>query len=150
MGCGNSLEFFPQGLIEHIGHVRKARAEFFQIGAHKGVVQGKLNIIPDKHQLAARKIQVHAAGCIGNDEGFNSQQAGHPHRIGNLLHGMAFINMEAALHHEDAFTAQKPGHEPARMAHRRTFFKMGDLPIGNVDGGLHLLGQAAQAAAQDE
>ena len=60
---------------------------------------------------------------------------------------MALVYMEPALHQQRPLAPQHTRHKPARMTHGRALFKIGHIPIGNIQGSLYLVRQAPQAAA---
>ena len=50
-------------------------------------------------------------GSIGHDQDLNPQPLHDPHRQGHLLHGVAFIIMDAPLHRQDCLAFQLAYHQ---------------------------------------
>ena len=101
---GNFLGPPDQSRIIRATHVGKTRPEGFQVGAGQGIGRLQVDVIVNDHQITLLVVEVHASGGIGNVEGLDAQLTQNPDREGDLLHGIAFVIVKAALHGHN-FTA---------------------------------------------
>jgi len=80
----------------------------------------------------------------------NTQCLHYTHWKNNFLHGVAFVEVEAALHGADGDAGQLADHQPARVPGDGARWEMRNLGVGNHVRAGDLLGQAAQPAAEDQ
>ncbi len=107
-------------------------------------------MILDEHDVADRKRRVEAARGIGDDQRVDVEALHDSHGQRHLLHGIAFVVVEAALHRAHDCAGKFADHEPPGMTGDSADRKEGNLIVGD-DGCLFDLGrQVAQAAAQDQ
>src|SRR5690625_6090481 len=88
-----------------ITHVREARAQFRVVRPSQGVVTEKVDMIPDKHDIAALEIWVHPTAGIAYKECMRTILFQYPDWKCDLLHGVAFINMKAPLHSHQLYSS---------------------------------------------
>ena len=58
-------------------------------------------MIRDYHQIAYLEFRIHTTRCIGNKESLDAKLIHYTYGEGGLFHGIAFIEMESALHGHD-------------------------------------------------
>jgi hypothetical protein len=107
-------------------------------------------VIFDGHDVAHVKGRVDAAGRVGDDERLHAQAAHHAHGERHLLHGVAFVEVEAPLHGADGDASQLADHQAACVPGDGARWEMRNLGVGNHVGAGDLLGQAAQPTAEDQ
>ena len=133
-----------------VGHIAEARAEARIVGAGERVGAHKIDVVVNDHQVAHLEAGVDAAGGIGHDQRCHAQLLHHPHGENDIGQCVAFVEMEAALHADDGFSAEAARHELALVARRGGADKVRNLTVGDdVLVGNHL-GNAAQAGAQNQ
>ena len=94
--------------------------------------------------------QVGTAGGVGHDEGLDAHADHDADGQDHLVHAVAFVVMDAALHGDDGFAAQLTHDEVSLVAHCRGHGEARQLPVGDDDGIGDGFGQAAQAASEDD
>ena len=87
----------------------------------------EIDVVGDDHQVAYMEMFVHAARGIGYEEGFDTQFVHHTYGEGHLLHGVAFVIVEAPLHGHDVHAAELAEDELAGVP-----FYGGDGEVGNL------------------
>ena len=87
----------------------------------------EVDMVCDNHQVTHMKSLVHAAGGIADKEGLDAQFVHHTDREGHLLHRVALIEVESALHRQNIYSTQFSEDELSAMS-----FYSRDRKIGNV------------------
>ena len=64
-------------------------------------------MVGDDHQVARAEGGVDSAAGIRNEKRLDAQQFHHAYGEGNLLHCVSFVVVEAALHGDDSFAAER-------------------------------------------
>ena len=113
------------GLV-HIGEARACG----EILAAKRVLREEVDVVGDNHQVADLELGVHATSGIGNEEGLDAQLVHDAYREGDLLHGVALVEVEAALHGHDIDASQLAEDEFAGVALDSRDGEVGDLLVG--------------------
>ena len=98
-----------------------------EILAAEGMLGEEIDVVGDDHDVADFEFGVHASGSIADEERLDAQFVHHADGEGHVLHRVAFIEMEAALHGHDVLASQPPEDEFAAMA-----FDGGNWEVGNV------------------
>ena len=140
-------------MVIGLAHIREARAEGVQVGAAERVWAShphQTDMIGDEHQVAGEIVGMDGTGSVGHHKGLNTQPLHHAHGQSDLLHGVAFIIMNAPLHHKNGLPFQLANEHAARVTGN-----CGDRPIGNFAegdavGSFNSVCQAAQTRAQDD
>src|SRR5207302_10557769 len=89
-------------------------------------------------------------GRVGDDERPGAEGGEHPHREGDLLRGVPFIQMDPSLHDRDPLSLEAPQHQPALVARRGRHRKARDLRIRDRRVHLGGVGQGPQPAPEDD
>jgi len=76
-------------------------------------------MIADDHEVADVEGVVNATGGVGDEEAADTEEGHDTDRKGDLVHGVSFIIMEAALHGHDRLTAEAAEEEVAFVARGR-------------------------------
>ena len=97
---------------------------------------------------ARLKAAVDAAGGVGQHHLFNAQQLEHIEGITDLLHGVALVEVEPALHGQHWGVSQLALQQGALVARHGGPGEAGDVGIGNLHGVGETGGQVPQAGAQ--
>ena len=139
-----------------LGHVKEAQAgggdggEAGLVGAGERVPAHEVDVIGEKDELADAVTVLNAAGGVGEDDGADAEGAEHAHGEGDLGGGVALVGMDAALHDEDGFAAQRAGDDAAGVAFDGGLGEVGDVGVGDEDGIGDGVGDCAQAGAEDD
>ena len=86
-------------------HIRETRS-CGEVLTTKRMLWEEVDVIGDYHQVADIELRVHAACGIRYEEGLDAQFVHHAYGEGDLLHRVALIVVETALHGKDIHTAQ--------------------------------------------
>src|SRR5690625_2908206 len=133
-----------------ITHVREARAQFRVVRPSQGVVTEKVDMIPDKHDIAALEIWVHPTAGIAYKECMRTILFQYPDWKCDLLHGVAFIKMKAPLHSHHLFASQHAEQQPAGMTFHSGDWEVGDLVVGKRCVNVHFIVELPKACAQNQ
>ena len=147
LGDGGRLG--DQLLVVAVVHIRKAGTEFGDVGADQRIGH-QVDMVGDDHQVADAERGVDAARSVRYKEVFDAELPHDAHRERHLLHAVAFVIVETALH----------GHDPAALDHAENHtafvsFDRGDGESRNIlvfdgEARLDLIGEAAQTGAEDD
>ena len=107
-------------------------------------------MVADQHQVAHLEALVDAPAGVGHHQAPGSQGVQDPHGQHDLLHGVTFVVVDAAPQDPDGTALQAPQDQGSHVAVDGGRRKPGDLREGDGDRFLDLVGQAAQARAQDQ
>lgn len=115
-GLGGLLRSLAQSGRIRIGHIAEAGAERRVVGTDEGIGSHEVDMILNEHQVAHLEAGVDAAGGIGHDQRCHAQLLHHPHGENDIGQCVALVEMEAALHADDGFSAEAARHELALVA----------------------------------
>ena len=133
----------------HAGDVEEAGAEFLHVGAAQGAVAGELDVVGDDHYIAGTVAGVDGAGGIGEDGGLDAQQLEKTDGDHQLLKVVALIGVEPAGHAHHLAAADGAENELSGVGRHSGDQEVGDVLVIHHDGVFDLLGEGAQAGAQD-
>jgi len=133
-----------------MAHVREPGAEGVDVGPREGTAGEELDVVGNEHDVPGGKGGVYRPGGVGHYQGLRPQHPQKTDGVGRLLHGPSLIGVKAALHHGHAAAAEAAKDELPFVIRRGRAFHVGNLPIGDHDGALHLVSQKAQAGTQDQ
>ncbi len=128
---GNHVGLGDEVVVIGLVHIREARTRGEVLTAQR-VLREEVDMVGDDHQVADLELRVHAACRIRYIECRNAQLVHHAHREGDLLHGVALIEVEASLHGENLHAAQLAEDEFAAMPLNRRDGEVGDLRIRDL------------------
>ena len=123
-GYGGGLldEVHVIGLV-HVGEARPCG----EVLSAQRMLGKEVDVVGDDHQVTYLEGGVHASGSIANEEGLYAQFVHDAHGEGHLLHGVAFVIVEAPLHGHDVHAAELAEDELAGVP-----FYGGDGEVGNL------------------
>ena len=93
------------------------------------MLREEVDVVGDNHQVANLEGGVHTAGGIRYEERFDAQFVHYTDREGHLLHGVALIIVEAALHGQDVHSAELAEDELSLMSLNGGHREIGYLTI---------------------
>ena len=107
-------------------------------------------MIPDQHQIPGAVAAVHRPHPVGDEEDLRTQKAHEPDGKNHVLHGVALVIVDPALHdhHRDPGNIAKD--KPAGVSHHGGDGEALDLVVVHHLGLLHPVAVAAQAGAQNQ
>ena len=92
----------------------------------------EIDVVGDDHQVAYMECLVHASGGIADEECLDAQFVHHTHGEGDLLHRVAFVEMETTLHGENINPTKFAEDKFATMAFDGGYREVGNLRIGEL------------------
>ena len=121
-------QFDERGIIGFV-HVGEAWSRGEVLAAQR-MLWEEVDMVGDDHQVANLEAGVHAASRIADEEGLDAQLVHHAYGEGDLLHGVALVVVEAALHGHDIHSAELSEDELAAVALDRGHGEVGYVTIG--------------------
>ncbi len=130
-----------QGAIDEVAvvglaHVGEARAEGIVVDADERVGVHEVYVIVHDHDVAAFVERIQSAGCVRDDKQVDAEGFHHADGQGDLPGGVAFVEMEAALHGDDGQAGESAANELAFVADGSGDGEVRNIFVGNFDGGL--------------
>ena len=110
---------FAIGLPVGLGHIWEARAEALVVRANERIDALKIDVIADDHERALLVLQIDSAGGVGQNRGADAEPAQDAHGERDLLRGVAFVEMDAALHRGDGDIPDFADYQAAGVADRQ-------------------------------
>ncbi len=110
----------------------------------------EVDMIADDHQVADRKVGVGATRRVGDEQRADAQFAHHADGERYFLHGITLIEVKAALHGHDVLPSQPAEDQLAAVSFHGGNREMGNIFVIDFISIRYLIGQAAQARAQDD
>ncbi|KAF5036584.1 hypothetical protein DSECCO2_573530 [anaerobic digester metagenome] len=105
-------------------------------------------MVVDEHDVADLEIFIHAASRIRQEQYFNPQVFEHPERECDFLHGIAFVEMEAALHGNHVFAAQAAENQTTLMPFDCGHREIGNFTIRDAVNNFNLVNQTTQSCSE--
>ena len=90
----------------------------------------EIDVVCNHHQVANLEARVHTTSSIGYEEGLDAQLVHYAHGEGDLLHGIALVVVESALHGHDIHTAKFTKDKFATVTFYRRNGEVGYFTIG--------------------
>ena len=146
-GC-NRICFANQFFVVCFTHVREARA-VWDILAPQRMFGEVVDVVGDDHQVANFEVRICTAAGVGHEQGFDAQFAHHTYRERNFFHGIAFVEVEAALHRQNILVAQLAENQFAAVPLYRRYGEVGDILIFYFVLLGDLACQAAKSGSED-
>ena len=138
------------------GHVEETLAcvgdhtEARLVGAQGGVGSGEVDVVGDGDDGALREVGADAAGGVGDDEGLATEEAEDASGEGDLVHGVALVGVDAALHDGYGDASYVAQDEVAGVTDDGGLGEVRDIGIGDACGGFNVGGEVAEARAEDD
>ena len=107
-------------------------------------------MISNQHQMPRAKVRVDGAGGVGDNQAPNSQQGHDLNRKNDVLHGIAFIIVKPAGHHQEGMVALPSRKENPFVIRGCRSDEAGDVPVWNLNGILQGIGVGSKSAAQND
>ena len=114
--------------IIRLAHVGKARAEAIVVLADERIVAHEVDVVLDQHDVALGPLRVHAAAGVADDQDVAAHRLHDADGEGDLLEGVAFVEMEAPFHRHDRLAAERAAHQPARVGFDGRVRGSGEFP----------------------
>ena len=111
-------------------HVGKTRA-CGEVLAAQRMLGEKVDMVCDNHQVANLEGRVHTTCSIRHEERLNAQLVHHSYGEGDILHRVAFVEMETTLHGEDVHPAEFAEDKGTGMSLYGRNGEVGNLTVGN-------------------
>ncbi len=107
-------------------------------------------MVGDDNDGALREGRADASGGVGDDEGLATEEAEDAGGEGDLIHAVAFVGMDAALH--DGYGDARDGaqDEVAGVADDGGLGEVWDVSVGDAGGGFDVGGEVAETGAKDD
>ena len=99
-------------------HIREAWPEHLDVGADERVGE-VVDVVADDHQIAYAEGLVDTTCGVGDEEVLDTEELHHTDREGDLLHGVAFVVVEAPLHAQHGYAREGTSDEIPLMADSR-------------------------------
>ena len=107
-------------------------------------------MVGDDHQIAHLEVRVHTARCVRYKQRLDAQGLHHADGEGNLLHRVALIVVETALHGHDILIAQGAENQAALVALNGRYGEVGHFAIRDFDLDIDVIHNGAQAGTQND
>ena len=126
--CGEIDEFVVVGLV----HVREAWTGG-EVLAAQGMLGEEIDVVSDDHEVANLESGVHAACSVGDEERLDAQFVHDANGERHLLHVVAFVVVESALHGHDVDAPEFAEDELAAMSFDGGYGEVGDFAIRELE-----------------
>ena len=146
---GNLTRFGHESGGIGMGHVEKSWA-VVDIFAAQRIFRKHIDMVGDHHNVSDMEVGIGSAGSVADKEGLDAQLAEDADGVGDLLHGVALVVVEAPLHGYDVFASKRADEQAPSMSLDSGDGKVGNIPIIKLDFNLYLFRKAAKAAAEDD
>ena len=133
-----------------LAHVREARPHLRVVPSPQRVFGEQVDMVADNHQISDFEVGVHPPGGVRNQQIFHAQRLHHPHGESHLLHVVALIVMEPALHGQHVHAAQLAHDELAAVPFHGRYGEVRDAFIRNLRLVRQFGHQVAQSRSQDD
>ena len=147
--CGDFLGQFSQLWVIRSGHIRESRAKLFHILTYQRV-RKHIDMVLNHHQVAHLVARVQSSCCVRHEQGLYPQHFHNPHRESDLLHSIAFVEVEASLHRQNAVPGYGAADQVPLMANRGADREVRNLFIRKNYRFFYGIGQCAQPASQHD
>ncbi len=136
--------------VVRLRHVREARPELVVVGADEGIVARQVDLVHETDDVALVVQRVHSAGRAGEDELLRPERAKHPDREGHLLHRVALVVVDAAVHERHAPSPDLAEHELAGVPLHPGLGEVRDVAERYARDLLHVAREVAEAASEHD
>ena len=133
-----------------IDHCREAGSQFVNVLAVQRMLGEDVDMVGDDHEVAYLEVGVHAARGVGDEDRLDANGFHDAYREGNLLHRVALVIVEAALHRHDILVAQCAEDETALMTLNGRYREVGYFTVRNLHLDVDVVHNGPQAGAQDD
>ena len=147
---GDLLGSTDHGRVVGILHVHEAGSELVDVFPAKGMFGDHVDMVVDDHDVPDAVRRIDASCGIGYHQTADAHQLHHPHGIGNLVHRVAFVVVEASVESHDVFSAQIAEDHLARMPFDGRYGEVGNLAVRDTVANVDFGDQVAQTGSQDD
>ena len=106
-------------------------------------------MIVDQHDLAFSVGGVQASAGVGDAEGFDTEILHDPDRKDNLVHGVAFVKMEASLHGYNIFAGKGSENQFSMVGFNRGYREVRNVAVIEGKLNINLLDKSAEACSKN-
>ena len=138
------------------GHVEEALGRGWDdgearlVGPEGGVGSGEVDVVGDGDDGALCEGGADASGGVGDDEGLRAEETEDAGGEGHLVHAVALVGVDSALHDCDGNAVDVAEDEMAGVALDGGLREVGDVGVGDARGGFDVGGEVAQTGAEDD
>src|SRR5882757_5546891 len=133
-----------------MGHIRETQTEALVIGAYERIDALQIYVITNHYQAALRIVAIDAAGGVGNDHRFDADAREDADWERDFFRGIAFIEVDAALHRGDGDVADVADDETSGVAYGGGLGKIRNFRVGNFRCVAKFVSEIAESRAQDQ
>lgn len=116
----------------------------------RGMFGDHVDVVVDDHDVPDAVRRIDASCGIGYHQTADAHQLHHPHGIGNLVHRVAFVVVEASVEGHDVFSAQIAEDHLARMPFDGRYGEVGNLAVRDAMANVDFGDQVAQTGSQED
>jgi hypothetical protein len=150
LGLPRAVEGGPQPRAPRVGHVVEARTELVGVAPEEGRPAGQVDVIGHDHQRARAERGIQPAGRVGQDDDPRAEGVEEQDRLDDEPRVVALVQMEPALEHDHGPPAERAEEQPADVPGCGRRRPAGQIAERDGHRIVEVVGQAAQAGAQDD
>ena len=106
-------------------------------------------MVGDDHQIADAERSIDTAGSVGDEQHADTQLLHDAHGKSDLLHGIPLVEMEPALHGDDAPPLEQAENHPPLVPLDRGDGETGNLLVIERKPSVDLLGEIPESGTQN-
>src|SRR5260370_29122460 len=110
----------------------------------------KIDVVTNREAESLRIVAIDAAGRVGNDYGFDAHARENANGEGDFLHGIAFVQMDAALHASHWDIADIADDETSCVPDGCRLREIWNLRVGDFVGVSEFVPEIAEARTQNQ
>lgn len=111
--------------LVHVGESRSRR----EVLAVERMLGEEVDVVADNHQIADVECRIHASRGVADEECLDAELIHHADRERHLLHRVALVVVEAAVHGEDVLATEFAEYEFSGMTLNGRHREVGDILI---------------------
>src|SRR5882672_4058615 len=133
-----------------MGHIRKTQTEALVIRANERIDSLEIYMIANHHQAALRIVAIDATGGVGNYHRLDAHAGEDADWERDFFRGIAFIEVDAALHRGDGDVADVADDETSGVAYGGGLGEIRDFRVGNFRCVAKFVSEIAEARTQNQ
>src|SRR5215475_274127 len=144
------LQFEPQVRIVDMSLVEESRPPSVFVRAAERICAHQIDVICDKHQVAARKVRIDSPGSVRQDQALRAQPPDNTCAECDFRHGVPFVVMDPAFENHNAKLAGLTEYDLPAMAgdFRNRKMRYGRV-VNTLRSGQNLIDRGQAAAHHD-
>src|SRR5207245_1023065 len=135
---------FAERTIVGARHVRETRAEALIVRPGERVYALEIDMVAHDDEAALRVFAIDSARRIREDHGFDAHAGKDANRKRDILHGIAFVEMNTALHSGHGDAIHRAEDELAGVADCGGARKIRNLRVGHLHRAAELVGERTE------